>query len=65
MLLLPQTEMEMRECGFMVACKEYFGFKDGQGLPQFMAEIRELTDADKAYFTALFPSVGYVITSTK
>jgi hypothetical protein len=52
----------MKLCSFMVACKEYFGFREGQNLSGFMAEIKELTDDDRAYFTALFPSVGYQIT---
>jgi hypothetical protein len=51
----------MKQCSFMVACKEYFGFREGQKLSDFMVEIRELTEADRVYFIALFPSVGYTI----
>lgn len=53
----------MKKTTFMAACKEYFGFKDGQDLAGFMREIKELTPADRTYFTAMFPSVGYEIVS--
>jgi len=31
---------------FAVACKKFFGTKEGQGLSQFLAEIRQLSPQD-------------------
>lgn len=46
----------------VVACKHYFGFKPGQSMSEFMQEVRDLTDADKAEFKRLLTGVGYTIT---
>lgn len=51
----------MEKLSFTTACLKYFGKKDKQTNTEFMQEIRALTDEDKAYFTALFPSVGIQI----
>lgn len=32
---------------FMMACKKFFGMKEGQSLSQFTAEVRELSEKDK------------------
>ena len=53
----------MKPMTFMQACKDFFGLKPGQTLSDFAREMRELTDADKAEISALFPSVGYGIVS--
>ncbi len=45
----------------MKALKEYFGFKPGQNLTDFMAEIKALTPEDRAYFKREFAKVGYEI----
>ncbi len=36
------------EKAFIVACKEYFGFKPGQTLLEFKAEVAQLTPQDRA-----------------
>lgn len=51
----------MIECQFATACMKYFGMRPGQNLTQFQAELRELTEKDRADFIAWFPSVGYKI----
>jgi hypothetical protein len=51
----------MKQTSFAVACKDFFGFKPGQTMTDFMNELRQLTDKDKADLTKMFPSVGYEI----
>lgn len=59
-----QLEETLRHCTFIVACREYFGIRQGQTLQQFAAEIRELTTEDKASLTQMFRSVGLDATKT-
>lgn len=54
----------MIKSSFTKACKEYFGYKPGQNLTDFMKEVRELNEEDRAYFSKLFLTVGYEITSS-
>ena len=51
----------METCSFVKACNNFFGRKPGQSLAEFSAELKELTEADRAELIALFPSVGYTI----
>jgi hypothetical protein len=51
----------MKQCSFVLACKEFFQFHQGQSLTQFAAELKQLTDEDKADLISWFPSVGYQI----
>ena len=37
----------MAQKSFIAACREYFGFKPGQTLGEFGAEIKQLNHADK------------------
>lgn len=53
----------MKVMSFTAACKEYFGYKPGQTLGEFMTEVKQLTPEDRQYFTKLFPSVGIEITA--
>lgn len=53
----------MIQSSFAKACKEYFGFKPGQSLPEFMTELKELDQKDREYFKREFVKVGYEITS--
>lgn len=39
--------MEVKPTGFIVACKEFFGFAPGQSLMDFKNEIKELTQKDR------------------
>lgn len=43
------------------ALKDYFGYKPGQNLTEFMQEIKALTPDDRAYFKREFVKVGYEI----
>jgi hypothetical protein len=43
------------------ALKDYFGFKHGQTLSEFMAEVKTLDNADRAYFIREFAKIGIVI----
>lgn len=51
----------MEKVSLSVACLKYFGKKPNQTNADFMAEMRALTDKDKADLAAMFPSVGYEI----
>jgi hypothetical protein len=44
------------------ALKDYFGYKAGQNLTDFMNEIKALTPEDRVYFKREFVKVGYEIT---
>jgi hypothetical protein len=54
----------MKHVTFIMACREFFGIKTGQTLQDFAAEVRSLTQEDKAYFIELFKTVGYDATKT-
>lgn len=43
---------------FSAAMKKYFGFKDGQTLSEFGAELKALSDADKSWFHAELNRIG-------
>jgi hypothetical protein len=45
------------------ALKNYFGYKPGQNLAEFMEEIKALTPEDKEYFKREFAKAGYEIIS--
>jgi len=49
----------MKEMSLIAALKDYFGFKPGQTMTEFMAEIRELTQEDRDWFKREFVKVGY------
>lgn len=53
--------MDLKVTSLTVACKEYFGYKPGQTLGEFVAEVKELTPDDREYFKKHFPAVGYQI----
>lgn len=42
-----QGIFHMAQKSFIAACREYFGFKPGQSLTEFGAEIKELSYEDK------------------
>jgi hypothetical protein len=44
---------EDKEMKFAPACKLFFGLQEGQGLKDFMAEIRGLTAEDRAEMAPL------------
>jgi hypothetical protein len=51
----------MQQMTFTKALKEYFGFKPGQNLTEFMGEIKALTIEDREYFKREFAKVGIEI----
>lgn len=57
-----------KQMSFAAAMKDYFGYRpmaDGQtgNAASFMAELRALSDDDKAWFRAELPKVGYEVVS--
>jgi hypothetical protein len=50
-----------KSMSFTAALKDYFGYKPGQTLTDFMKECKELTPADREYFKKEFVKVGYEI----
>lgn len=55
---------DLKHCTFMMACREFFGAKQGQSLQEFAAEIRALTPKDRNDLIEMFRSVGYDATKT-
>jgi uncharacterized protein YcgL (UPF0745 family) len=51
------------QMSFMNACRHFFGQKPGQTLQQFGAEIKQLTEADRAEIKAGLEAQGYIITT--
>lgn len=51
----------MKQMTFISAMKDYFGMKSGQTSMEFMGEIKALTAADRDWFKANLPKVGYEI----
>lgn len=45
-----------------IAMKDFFGYQPGKGTAEFMAELKALTDADKAEFRAMLIEKGYKLT---
>jgi len=53
--------MADKEMSFVAACKDYFGYKPGQTLGEFMNEVRACTEADKEDLKKEFLKVGYIV----
>jgi hypothetical protein len=51
---------EEKKKGFLIACKEYFGFLPGQKLSEFAAEMREVAPAFRKEIFAYFQKSGIV-----
>lgn len=48
--------------GFIVACKDYFGFAPGQSLLDFKNEVAKLTPADRAELAPMLAKeLGYPV----
>lgn len=52
-----------KEMSFVAACKHYFGVLPGQTTLQFAAEVRALSDSDKAEIAQGLAALGYIIKS--
>lgn len=48
---------------FAAAMFHYFGKQPGQSLAEFQKELAALRPADKAWFAANLPNVGYIVTA--
>jgi hypothetical protein len=46
---------------FVIAMKDFFGLQPGQSAAGFMAEIKNLNDAEKAFFRADLIAQGVAI----
>lgn len=51
----------MKQMSLTAALKDYFGYKPGQTLGDFVSEVKALTNDDKDYFKREFVKVGYQI----
>lgn len=49
----------LKEMSLIAGIKEFFGYRQGQTMPEFMAEVRELTPEDRDYFRREMTKVGY------
>lgn len=57
-----RKEKEMEKVAFPVAMKRFFGLMPGQTVANFAAELKALTDADRAEFKTLLRGVGFDVT---
>lgn len=48
----------MKKMQFTAAMKDFFGFKEGQGLKDFHAEIKALSDDEKQWFRVNLEATG-------
>lgn len=53
----------MKEMSFVPACKDFFGFKHGQSLGEFMTECKALSPEDREEIKAGLEANGYNIKS--
>jgi intergrase/recombinase len=51
----------MEKKSFVKACRDFFLMKEGQKLMEFAAELKELTDKDRADFVDMFKTIGIEI----
>jgi hypothetical protein len=59
---MEQTQGKKREMQFGVACRDFFGMLDRQGLKEFMArDLRSLTDQDRKEIAVGLEQNGYHI----
>ena len=49
----------MAQKSFTAVCREFFGFKEGQTLTEFGAELKTLTHADKLEIAEGLRAIGY------
>ena len=57
-------ETTMENISFMAACKRFFGFKEGQGLTDFGAEIKAVSDKDRLELAPLLSkALGVEVTA--
>ena len=49
----------MAQKSFTAVCREFFGFKEGQTLTEFGAELKQLTHKDKLEIAEGLRAIGY------
>lgn len=49
---------ELKPMSFIAACRTFFGLKPNESLQEFVKEIKDLAEKDKADLTEMFRSVG-------
>ena len=49
---------EVEPLGFVVRCMRFFGKKDGQSTKEFGAEVKALSNKDRAEFIEMFNAAG-------
>lgn len=52
-----------KKLGFFAAMMDFFGKKEGQTSLEFMKEVKELTDLERAQFKGWLSDSGYEIIS--
>lgn len=52
------TTADSGKKGLIVRIRDYFGMKPGQTLAEFSAEVKSLTEADKAWLRSEFERMG-------
>lgn len=50
---------------FSAQCKQYFGYKEGETLTEFMGELKAITPEDKAELSELLGKEGYPVAVKK
>ncbi len=55
--------MNMVDKTFMVACKQHFGLTKTQKLSDFVKELKQLTDDDRADLKEDFKAIGINVTN--
>jgi len=53
-----KTSEMMKKMTFIAACRTFFGPRPGDGLADFVAEVRALGPEDRAEFIELFKGEG-------
>jgi len=53
-----KTDELVRKMTFVAACRIHFGVRPGDGLRDFVAELKALTPEDRIELTALFAEQG-------
>lgn len=57
-------DVELKAMSFVAACKTFFGLKPNQTLVEFVKEIKEFTEKDRADMVQMFRTVGIDATKT-
>jgi len=53
------SEQILKQVTFIMACRDFFGMKQGQTLQEFATEVKQLTPEDRKDMIEMFKTVGY------